>query len=210
MRRQLHPPVDTGVFFWRCFFLGCFFHLPFTQGPAPPLSLRAASNTQGSTLDKHKLTLQLSQRKPSKEAAAAARGAAGSKGKAGGTAEAAPTKLVVRNVAFEATRRDITGLFGPFGHVKSCRLPKKFDGQHRGFAFVEFVTPREARAALEGVTGTHLYGRRLVVEVAEGEEGLTEIRAKTAAKYGRQRETGDDDEAGEGAGDGGAKRFKKL
>jgi multiple RNA-binding domain-containing protein 1 len=27
----------------------------------------------------------------------------------------------VRNVAFEATRKDIMGLFGPFGHIKSCR-----------------------------------------------------------------------------------------
>lgn len=41
------------------------------------------------------------------------------------------TKMVVRNVAFEATRKDILGLFTPFGHVKSCRLPRKFDGTHR-------------------------------------------------------------------------------
>jgi multiple RNA-binding domain-containing protein 1 len=51
-------------------------------------------------------------------------------------------------------------LFGPFGHVKTCRLPKKFDGGHRGFAFLEFATAQEARAAAEGVSGTHLYGRR--------------------------------------------------
>ena len=39
--------------------------------------------------------------------------------------------MVVRNVAFEATRKDILGLFTPFGAVKSCRLPRKFDGTHR-------------------------------------------------------------------------------
>jgi len=179
-------------------------------------------------LDKHKLALQLSQRKPSSEAAAAA-AAASAKRKAsaagGGDGEAggALSKVVVRNVAFEATRRDILGLFGPFGHVKSCRLPKKFDGQHRGFAFVEFVTAREARAALEGVGGAHLYGRRLVVEYAEAEEGLTEVRAKTAARFERQREVaeaeGEEGEGGGGGGGGGrgggsggraAKRFKKL
>lgn len=38
---------------------------------------------------------------------------------------------VARNVAFEATRKDIVGLFGPFGHIKSARLPRKFDGTHR-------------------------------------------------------------------------------
>jgi multiple RNA-binding domain-containing protein 1 len=46
--------------------------------------------------------------------------------------------------------QDIAGLFSPFGHLKSCRLPKKFDGKHRGFAFVEFVTKQEARNAVEG------------------------------------------------------------
>ncbi len=34
-----------------------------------------------------------------------------------------------------------------------------------------------------GVTGTHLYGRRLVVEYAKEDGGLDELRAKTAAKY---------------------------
>ena len=31
--------------------------------------------------------------------------------------------------------------------------------------------------------GTHLYGRRLVVEWAENEEGLDELRDKTASKF---------------------------
>jgi len=54
----------------------------------------------------------------------------------------------------------------------------------RGFAFVEFVTKQEAKNAMESIAGAHLYGRRLVVEWAEqGDEGLDEIRAKTAAKF---------------------------
>ena len=37
---------------------------------------------------------------------------------------------------------------------------------------------------MESIAGAHLYGRRLVVEWAEqGDEGLDEIRAKTAAKF---------------------------
>lgn len=66
-------------------------------------------------------------------------------------------------------------------------MPKKFDGNHRGFAFLEFTTKQEAANALDGVGGTHLYGRRLVVEYAEaddeGQAGLNELRAKTAAKF---------------------------
>eukprot|EP00967_Tisochrysis_lutea_P152603 scaffold299449_cov18-Tisochrysis_lutea.AAC.1 len=36
---------------------------------------------------------------------------------------------------------------------------------------------------LIGVGGVHLYGRRLVVEYAKDEEGLDELRSKTAAKF---------------------------
>lgn len=102
-------------------------------------------------------------------------------------------------------------LLHPTHLTHPSRLPKKFDGQHRGFAFVEFVTAAEARAALDGVTGTHLYGRRLVVEVAEGEEGLTELRVKTAAAYGRKvgQEAEGEEEEGMGGGAQAAKRLKR-
>ena len=91
---------------------------------------------QGAVLHGHQLVLQLSMRKQrapggqqqqqagmggSKQEAAAKELAAKGKG----------TKLVVRNVAFEATRKDVAALFAPFGQIKSCRLPKKFDGNHR-------------------------------------------------------------------------------
>ena len=53
----------------------------------------------------------------------------------------------------------------------------------RGFAFVDFATKQEARTAVDAVTGTHLYGRRLVLEWAAEDGGLDELRAKTAAKF---------------------------
>ena len=81
---------------------------------------------QGSVLDSHALVIQLSQRKAAAQSATAdSRTALVAPGKP------ASTKLVVRNVAFEATRRDVLGLFSPFGAVRSCRLPRKFDGTHR-------------------------------------------------------------------------------
>lgn len=36
---------------------------------------------------------------------------------------------------------------------------------------------------MNSVAGTHLYGRRLVTEWAAQEEGLDELRVKTAAKF---------------------------
>ena len=57
------------------------------------------------------------------------------------------TKLIVKNVAFEATKNELRSLFGSFGQVKTLRMPRKFDGNHRGFAFVEFLTKQEAKSA---------------------------------------------------------------
>lgn len=83
------------------------------------------------------------------------------------------TKLIVRNVPFQASRTDILQLFGSFGQLKTVRLPKKCDGGHRGFAFVEFTVVKEAQNAMKGLSQTHLYGRHLVIEWAK--EGETEI-----------------------------------
>ena len=75
-------------------------------------------------LDGHKLTLQLSMKKgvPLKSAPAAV---------SKKDAHSRSTKIVVRNVAFEATAKEIRALFQPFGQIKSVRLPKKFDNSHR-------------------------------------------------------------------------------
>jgi len=93
----------------------------------------------------------------------------------------ASAKLIVRNLAFEATRKDVMELFAPFGTLKSVRLPKKFDGKGRGFAFVEFLTQVEAEAAMAALGSVHLYGRHLVLEW----ENST---ANTAKENGKGRE----------------------
>ena len=74
------------------------------------------------------------------------------------------TKLLVRNVPFEASRSELRELFGSFGQLKSLRQPKKFDGTSRGFAFVEYVSSDDAKTAFKALASTHLLGRKLVVE----------------------------------------------
>jgi multiple RNA-binding domain-containing protein 1 len=89
-----------------------------------------------------------------------------------------PTKIMCRNVPFQATRKEILQLFGSFGQLKKVRLPKKFDGQHRGFAFVEFLTSMEAQSAMTALSRTHLYGRHLVLEWASDNEEIDILREK--------------------------------
>ncbi|KAL3934283.1 MAG: hypothetical protein SGBAC_009961 [Bacillariaceae sp.] len=91
-----------------------------------------------------------------------------------------PTKLIVRNVPFQATRTELLKLFGSFGQLRKVRLPKKFDGSHRGFAFVDFVTSKEAQEAMTSLSRTHLYGRHLVLEWAtqEDDQDVDQLREK--------------------------------
>ena len=43
----------------------------------------------------------------------------------------ASNKILVRNVAFETTKKDIRELFKAFGELRAVRLPKKMNGSHR-------------------------------------------------------------------------------
>ena len=61
-------------------------------------------------------------------------------------------------------------------------------GDHRGFAFIEFSSVSDAKAAFNAlVHSTHLYGRRLVLEWAQGETTLEELRDKTKQHWGEGR-----------------------
>lgn len=79
------------------------------------------------------------------------------------------TKIIIKNLPFEASKKEVRALFGTYGQLRSVRVPKKFNNSIRGFAFADFVTPREAENALEALKDTHLLGRRLVLEFAAGD-----------------------------------------
>ncbi|KAF4976973.1 hypothetical protein FZEAL_6444 [Fusarium zealandicum] len=79
------------------------------------------------------------------------------------------TKIIIKNLPFQTTKKDIRSLFGTYGQLRSVRLPKKADYTPRGFAFADFVTPREAENALNALRDTHLLGRKLVLDFAEAE-----------------------------------------
>ncbi|KAI6224754.1 putative bacteriochlorophyll 4-vinyl reductase [Aphelenchoides besseyi] len=77
------------------------------------------------------------------------------------------TKMLVRNIPFQASVKEIRSLFVAFGELKTVRLPLKVGGQgaHRGFGFVDFMSAEAAKSAFDAlVHSTHLYGRRLVLE----------------------------------------------
>ncbi|XP_074640760.1 putative RNA-binding protein 19 [Tubulanus polymorphus] len=96
------------------------------------------------------------------------------------------TKILVRNVPFEAKENEIRELFKVFGELKSVRLPTKLSGtgSHRGFGFVDYLTKQDAKRAFEALChSTHLFGRRLVLEWAESEDSVDQIRKRTTDHY---------------------------
>lgn len=62
-------------------------------------------------------------------------------------------------------------------------MPHKFNSQTRGFAFLDFISRREAENAFTALQHTHLLGRHLVLEWAE--DGATDIeQLRTNVKTG--------------------------
>lgn len=116
------------------------------------------------------------------------------------------TKMIVKNVPFEASKKDIRELFGyvipclvlshtqlssptpahsAHGQLRSVRLPKKFDHRSRGFAFLEFASKHEAENAFKSLQHTHLLGRHLVLQWAEEvEQDVDALRKKAGVGYG--------------------------
>ncbi|ROT42270.1 RNA-binding domain-containing protein [Sodiomyces alkalinus F11] len=122
----------------------------------------AVKAMNGFVLDGHALAVKASHR--GRDAAEERRREDATKKKAGQR-----TKIIIKNLPFEATKKDIRSLFGTYGQLRAVRVPKKFGQTSRGFAFAEFVTPREAENARAALENTHLLGRRLVLEFAEAE-----------------------------------------
>lgn len=98
------------------------------------------------------------------------------------------TKIIVRNIPFQANADEVRDIFKAFGEIRSIRLPLKMtpgEKSHRGFGFVDFITKSDAKKAFDALCqSTHLYGRRLVLEwAATTEDNVGELRKRTAQTF---------------------------
>ncbi|KAG6828468.1 hypothetical protein H0H92_007834 [Tricholoma furcatifolium] len=142
----------------------------------PESARKAMGSLQGFVLDGHSLSVKFAARGADEETG---------KGKEKSVGGKRTTKMIVKNVPFEATKKDIQALFGSHGSLKSVRLPRKFDHRTRGFAFLDFVSRAEAENAYAALRHTHLLGRHLVLEWAEeGEQDVEALRKKAGVGYG--------------------------
>nr|XP_031859355.1 multiple RNA-binding domain-containing protein 1 [Kwoniella shandongensis]KAA5526427.1 multiple RNA-binding domain-containing protein 1 [Kwoniella shandongensis] len=113
------------------------------------------------------------------------------------------TKVLVKNLPFEVTKKEIRELFSAYGQLKSLRLPRKStlnatgSQSTRGFAFLEFTTHTEALRAMEALKHTHLLGRHLVLEWAKenDEVDVSSLREKVGREV-RGLKEGEDGRGG--------------
>jgi len=159
----------------------------------------ALRQLSGVRLDDHVLQLKLSSR-PSTGGSAGQKASTNKAATASSGKAKRSSKLLVRNVPFEAKKRELRELFSAFGQLKTVRVPKRFDGVHRGFAFIEFMSKAEATKAFDALQNTHIYGRHLVLEYAAEEASVEAMREKLRAAtatissqdHGTIQSTGDD------------------
>ncbi|RYO33627.1 Multiple RNA-binding domain-containing protein 1 [Alternaria arborescens] len=132
----------------------------FVEFNSPETATAALRAMDGHDLEGHKLQIKASHK--GADAAEERRHEDAAK-------KAASTKIIIKNLPFEASKKDVRALFTPYGQLRSVRVPKKFDASSRGFGFAEFTTKRDAVNAMNALKNTHLLGRRLVLAFAETE-----------------------------------------
>ncbi|XP_037025606.1 probable RNA-binding protein 19 isoform X2 [Bradysia coprophila] len=151
----------------------------FIQFKRKTVAERALSTMQFTTIDGNKVELKRSDRTLQSQVATTKKVAKAMK--------QTGTKILVRNIPFQAKQQEVEEIFKTFGELKSIRLPRKMSADqetHRGFGFVDFTMKTDAKKAFDALSqSTHLYGRRLVLEWAAAEDGVEELRKRTADHF---------------------------
>ncbi|KAJ5711881.1 hypothetical protein N7488_006037 [Penicillium malachiteum] len=86
-------------------------------------------------------------------------------------------RLYVGNVHFSITENDLQNVFEPFGELEFVQLQKDETGRSKGYAFVQFRDPNQAREALEKMNGFDLAGR--AIRVGLGNDKFTPDSSST-------------------------------
>lgn len=83
----------------------------------------------------------------------------------------ANAKLFVRNLSFNTTDGELSGLFANHGDVVSARMATDREtGRPRGFAFIEMSTQEAANEAIRVLDNSEFNGRTMHVAMSEPRE----------------------------------------
>ena len=92
--------------------------------------------------------------------------------------------LYVGNLPYRITEDQLRQAFEEYGEVASCTIIKdKMTGQSKGFGFLEMPDHSAAEAAINGLNGRDMMGRKLNVNEARPRTG-----GDGPGGHGRERE----------------------
>jgi RNA recognition motif-containing protein len=75
--------------------------------------------------------------------------------------------IYVGNLSSDVKDETIREAFESFGQVASAKVIKdKYNGESRGFGFVEMATPSQAQTAIKSLNGKKILGKEMSVKEA--------------------------------------------
>nr|AGH15797.1 cold-induced RNA-binding protein [Pachytriton brevipes] len=81
-------------------------------------------------------------------------------------------KLFVGGLSFDTTEHSMEQCFSKYGQISECVVVKDREtGRSRGFGFITFSNPEDAKDALHGMNGENLDGRQIRVDLAGKSSG---------------------------------------
>ncbi|XP_007896441.2 cold-inducible RNA-binding protein B-like [Callorhinchus milii] len=109
-------------------------------------------------------------------------------------------KLFVGGLSFSTDEQSLEEVFSEYGQISEVRVIKDRDTQHsRGFGFITFENPDDAKDALLAMNGKSIDGRQIRVDQAEKKSSAGVGRGRGGGGYGY----GGYQQYGSGGGGGG-------
>ena len=92
-------------------------------------------------------------------------------GYGGGSHTVCSPELYIGNLTEEVSGEELEKQFGKFGDVKEVRMVPPRNGETKSFAFITMGSVESAQAALNGMNGRDILGRKIVVSEARSRRG---------------------------------------
>lgn len=95
----------------------------------------------------------------------------GGSGYSGGSRVVRSPDLYIGNLNEDVSGEELQKQFGKFGDVKEVRMVPPRSGENKSFAFITMGSVESAQAALNGMNGRDIMGRKIVVSEARSRRG---------------------------------------
>jgi RNA recognition motif-containing protein len=92
-------------------------------------------------------------------------------GYGGGSRTVRSPDLYIGNLTEDVSGEELEKQFGKFGDVKEVRMVPPRNGETKSFAFITMGSVESAQAALNGMNGRDIMGRKIVVSEARSRRG---------------------------------------